>query len=296
MKYDNDREVGMQDRTMRYAVSHVSPSIDPYCKMKGLPCDMWYEPRRLPHQTYSRFGERLRSNVRSKKQPMTLTERFGCKGLYQQLKRPVPVIDCFLLRLSWNDHQVYCIFYAAVSLSSTIHITNVYFNAMIRVHRCVRYDDNGDYWTETQQSLHWKDRTFWSVDLLQLLPTISAEEDLRIETSYPFNEVTAVFLLNNPHYQVYFIFYIAVSLSSIIYVHIYPHQIVGQLTASIWNTLLSSSSSLYKPTAMHKSPSSLATKTWKVSLPGQDTWKQFLHFLGLGLPPPMGCFPSASHS
>ena len=37
---------------------------------------------------------------------------------------------------------------------------------MIRVHRCVRYDDNGDYWAETQQSLHWKDRTFRSVDLL----------------------------------------------------------------------------------------------------------------------------------
>ena len=101
MKYDNDREVGIQDRTMRYAVSHVSPSTDPYCKMKGLPCDMWYEPRRLPHQTYSRLGERLSSNVCSRKQSMTITERFGCKGLYQQLKRPVPVIDCFLLRLSW---------------------------------------------------------------------------------------------------------------------------------------------------------------------------------------------------
>ena len=28
-----------------------------------------------------------------------------------------------------------------------------------------------------------------------------AEEDLRIETSYPFNEVTAVFLLNNFRYH-----------------------------------------------------------------------------------------------
>ena len=26
-------------------------------------------------------------------------------------------------------------------------------------------------------------------------------EDLRIETSYPFNEVTAVFLINNPRYH-----------------------------------------------------------------------------------------------
>ena len=26
-------------------------------------------------------------------------------------------------------------------------------------------------------------------------------EDLRIKTSYPFNEVTAVFLLNNPRYH-----------------------------------------------------------------------------------------------
>ena len=30
---------------------------------------------------------------------------------------------------------------------------------------------------------------------------VIAEEDLRIETSYPFNEVTAVFLLNNPRYH-----------------------------------------------------------------------------------------------
>ena len=30
---------------------------------------------------------------------------------------------------------------------------------------------------------------------------VIAEEDLRIKTSYPFNEVTAVFLLNNPRYH-----------------------------------------------------------------------------------------------
>ena len=34
-----------------------------------------------------------------------------------------------------------------------------------------------------------------------MLSFVIAEEDLRIETSYPFNEVTAVFLLNNPHYH-----------------------------------------------------------------------------------------------
>ena len=34
-----------------------------------------------------------------------------------------------------------------------------------------------------------------------MLSFVTAEEDLRIETSYPFNEVTAVFLLNNPHYH-----------------------------------------------------------------------------------------------
>ena len=34
-----------------------------------------------------------------------------------------------------------------------------------------------------------------------MLSFVKAEEDLRIETSYPFNEVTAVFLLNNPRYH-----------------------------------------------------------------------------------------------
>ena len=34
-----------------------------------------------------------------------------------------------------------------------------------------------------------------------MLSFVIAEEDLRIETSYPFNEVTAVFLLNNPPYH-----------------------------------------------------------------------------------------------
>ena len=34
-----------------------------------------------------------------------------------------------------------------------------------------------------------------------MLSFVIAEEDLWIETSYPFNEVTAVFLLNNPHYH-----------------------------------------------------------------------------------------------
>ena len=35
----------------------------------------------------------------------------------------------------------------------------------------------------------------------RMLSFVIAEEDLRIETSYPFNEVTAVFLLNNPCYH-----------------------------------------------------------------------------------------------
>ena len=34
-----------------------------------------------------------------------------------------------------------------------------------------------------------------------MLSFVIAEEDLRIETSYPFNEVTAVFLLNNSCYH-----------------------------------------------------------------------------------------------
>ena len=34
-----------------------------------------------------------------------------------------------------------------------------------------------------------------------MLSFVVAEEDLQIKTSYPFNEVTAVFLLNNPHYH-----------------------------------------------------------------------------------------------
>ena len=34
-----------------------------------------------------------------------------------------------------------------------------------------------------------------------MLSFVIAEEDLRIKTSYPFNEVTAVFLLNNPRYH-----------------------------------------------------------------------------------------------
>ena len=35
----------------------------------------------------------------------------------------------------------------------------------------------------------------------RMLNFVIAEEDLRIEASYPFNEVTAVFLLNNPRYH-----------------------------------------------------------------------------------------------
>ena len=35
-----------------------------------------------------------------------------------------------------------------------------------------------------------------------MLSFVIAEEDVRIETSYPFNEVTAVFLLNNHRYHV----------------------------------------------------------------------------------------------
>ena len=34
-----------------------------------------------------------------------------------------------------------------------------------------------------------------------MLSFVIAEEDLRIETSYPFNEVTAVFLFNNSRYH-----------------------------------------------------------------------------------------------
>ena len=34
-----------------------------------------------------------------------------------------------------------------------------------------------------------------------MLSFVIAEEDLQIETSYPFNEVTAVFLLNTHRYQ-----------------------------------------------------------------------------------------------
>ena len=34
-----------------------------------------------------------------------------------------------------------------------------------------------------------------------MLSFVIAEEDLRIETFYPFNEVTVVFLLNNPRYH-----------------------------------------------------------------------------------------------
>ena len=36
---------------------------------------------------------------------------------------------------------------------------------------------------------------------LHMLSFVTAEEDLQIQTSYPFNEVTAVFLLNNPRYH-----------------------------------------------------------------------------------------------
>ena len=35
-----------------------------------------------------------------------------------------------------------------------------------------------------------------------MLSFVIAEEDLWIETSNPFNEVTAVFLLNNPRYHI----------------------------------------------------------------------------------------------
>ena len=36
----------------------------------------------------------------------------------------------------------------------------------------------------------------------RMLSFVIAEEDVRIETSYPFNDVTAVFLLNNHRYHV----------------------------------------------------------------------------------------------
>ena len=34
-----------------------------------------------------------------------------------------------------------------------------------------------------------------------MLSFVTAEEGLQIKMSYPFNEVTAVFLLKNPHYH-----------------------------------------------------------------------------------------------
>ena len=39
------------------------------------------------------------------------------------------------------------------------------------------------------------------IDVLIRRSSSSAVTDLRIKTSYPFNEVNAVFLLNNPRYQ-----------------------------------------------------------------------------------------------
>ena len=44
-------------------------------------------------------------------------------------------------------------------------------------HHSVRYDDNGVYWAETQHSLHWKDRTFRSLDL-QLLQNLACATQL----------------------------------------------------------------------------------------------------------------------
>ena len=49
-----------------------------------------------------------------------------------------------------------------------------------------------------------------------MLTFVKAEKDLRIETSYPFNEVTAVFLLNNPRYHNH---------DSVIVMHHYMSQI-----------------------------------------------------------------------
>ena len=46
-----------------------------------------------------------------------------------------------------------------------------------------------------------------------MLSFVIDEEDLRIETSYPFNEVTAVFLLNNPRYNLSDMFSIQWNLS-----------------------------------------------------------------------------------
>ena len=58
---------------------------------------------------------------------------------------------------------------------------------MIRVHRCVRYDEKTVV-VEQKHSSHFIERTG---------RFLIAEEHLRIETSYPFNKVTAVFLLDN---------------------------------------------------------------------------------------------------
>ena len=47
-----------------------------------------------------------------------------------------------------------------------------------------------------------------------MLSFVIAEEDLRIETSYPFNKVTAVFLFDNPCYQNTFVVAVKMVLTS----------------------------------------------------------------------------------
>ena len=48
-----------------------------------------------------------------------------------------------------------------------------------------------------------------------MLSFVIAEEDLRIETSYPFNKVTVVFLLDNYRFSYTYIY---------IYIYIYTHE------------------------------------------------------------------------
>ena len=51
-----------------------------------------------------------------------------------------------------------------------------------------------------------------------MLSFVTAEEDLRIETSYPFNKVTAVFLLDNYRFSVctYVCTYVCMYVSTLI--------------------------------------------------------------------------------
>ena len=78
---------------------------------------------------------------------------------------------------------------------------------MIRVHRCVRYDEKTVV-VEQKHSSHFIER---------IGRFLIAEEDLRIETSYPFNKVTAVFLLHN--YCLFILYNCYLNTKNYIYTH-----------------------------------------------------------------------------